>query len=346
MGIFMGILTWLIGIADSFTFYYVVSHPELGGLTPMKGGIIAAVGIIGLLCFWLSKGKAPGGLWTAIGAVLNVINVLIGAYIGLGDILSKFSWVLWIALVLLVIPMQRNISRVGGFSIFKVSPWWLYACICDALIYAIFHYAPIDRRYIKVPVTDELYIDFVPTLENIPQWSIELKLLTALAILATVVGLISALRRTKLAMKYNICIALDFLIGAKVIFLLHSLFDGWIVTSLLWCTLIEGFFWVFVLIFIFVFPFVKHFPGVAGAFAEGMLSSSGVGTSGTTQTSKQGVAALPMYIYDSSNNRWQRYGVYGDHADYQSQDGDTVTIYNADVSGNTASTSAGNFHWY
>jgi hypothetical protein len=58
------------------------------------------------------------------------------------------------------------------------------------------------------------------------------------------------------------------------------------------------------------------------------------------------VASLPFIVYDDNNNRWTRRGVFGDHAEYYNANGDTMTIYNADISGSSATTSAGNVHWY
>lgn len=63
-------------------------------------------------------------------------------------------------------------------------------------------------------------------------------------------------------------------------------------------------------------------------------------------SSGSGLARLPVIVYDSGNRQWTRRGIYGDHAEYYNADGDTVIIYDADVSGNSASTSAGTLHWY
>ena len=56
--------------------------------------------------------------------------------------------------------------------------------------------------------------------------------------------------------------------------------------------------------------------------------------------------ALPDTIYDERNNAWESLGVFGDHAEYQSNDGRRVSIYHANISGSNANTNAGNFHWW
>ena len=55
---------------------------------------------------------------------------------------------------------------------------------------------------------------------------------------------------------------------------------------------------------------------------------------------------MPNDIYDDNNRRYMLQGVYGDHADYRSEDtGETITLYHTSISGNTANTNLGNFHW-
>lgn len=58
------------------------------------------------------------------------------------------------------------------------------------------------------------------------------------------------------------------------------------------------------------------------------------------------LSRIPSIVYDSGNNRWQRRGIYGDHAEYYNDNGNTVTIWNAEISGSSANTSAGTLHWY
>lgn len=58
------------------------------------------------------------------------------------------------------------------------------------------------------------------------------------------------------------------------------------------------------------------------------------------------LASVPMIVYDDSNRQWKRRSIFGDHAVYYNDDGGEVTIYSAEVSGNSANTSAGTLHWY
>lgn len=68
--------------------------------------------------------------------------------------------------------------------------------------------------------------------------------------------------------------------------------------------------------------------------------------SSSVQNTRSGAVSMPNIIYDSSNNRWQCVGRFGSESEYRSDDGQTVRIYHADVSGSGANTSAGYFHWY
>lgn len=82
------------------------------------------------------------------------------------------------------------------------------------------------------------------------------------------------------------------------------------------------------------------------AFKAGIdISSSSGGVKGGRRT-EFGVASMPVIIYDSSNQQWKRRGIFGDHAVYYSDNGGEVTIYDAQVSTASATTSAGIFHWY
>lgn len=58
------------------------------------------------------------------------------------------------------------------------------------------------------------------------------------------------------------------------------------------------------------------------------------------------IARMPVIVYDGNNRQWKRRGVFGDHAVYYNNDGDEVTVYSGQVSGSSASTSAGTLHWY
>lgn len=64
-------------------------------------------------------------------------------------------------------------------------------------------------------------------------------------------------------------------------------------------------------------------------------------------TARQSRGTLPNIIFDGGNNRWQLLHRNGDgSAVYYSDDGREVLIHLNYVSGTTANTSEGTFHWY
>lgn len=67
---------------------------------------------------------------------------------------------------------------------------------------------------------------------------------------------------------------------------------------------------------------------------------------GGTDGGEFNLSSIPVIVYDDSNRQWKRRGIYGDYAVYFNDNGEEVTIYSAQVSGNTANTSAGTLHWY
>lgn len=58
------------------------------------------------------------------------------------------------------------------------------------------------------------------------------------------------------------------------------------------------------------------------------------------------ISHIPVIVYDDGNRQWKRRDIYGDRAVYYNDNGEEVTIYSAQISGNTAHTSAGTLHWY
>lgn len=67
---------------------------------------------------------------------------------------------------------------------------------------------------------------------------------------------------------------------------------------------------------------------------------------GETDRGEFDLASMPTIVYDDSNRQWKRRSIYGDHAVYYNNEGGEVTVYSAQVSGNSANTSAGTLHWY
>lgn len=94
-------------------------------------------------------------------------------------------------------------------------------------------------------------------------------------------------------------------------------------------------------------PFVAAL--IAAAFVWRLIAHVALGMSmgspAENNANSDGIAALPAIIYDEGNNRWQTQGNFGDHATYVNDSGQRVDIYNATISGSTAITSVGNFHW-
>ena len=58
------------------------------------------------------------------------------------------------------------------------------------------------------------------------------------------------------------------------------------------------------------------------------------------------LSRMPNIIYDDSNNRWHLQHRNRDTAVYHNDEGQEVTIYHGQISGTSAQTSAGSFHWY
>lgn len=112
---------------------------------------------------------------------------------------------------------------------------------------------------------------------------------------------------------------------------------------------------VWILCRVFPMLFAKLMGFLGGALAVIVLlvaayfyfgdEGSSAGSSPSRST-RSGAVSMPHIIYDSSDSRWQCVGRFGDESEYRSDDGRTVRIYHADVSGNGANTSEGYFHWY
>lgn len=84
----------------------------------------------------------------------------------------------------------------------------------------------------------------------------------------------------------------------------------------------------------FLAPLVGAASAVAGAVSNPDSESS----------SEFDLSGIPFIVYDDSGRKWKRRGIFGDHAVYYNENGDEVTIYSAQVSANSASTSASRLH--
>lgn len=108
-----------------------------------------------------------------------------------------------------------------------------------------------------------------------------------------------------------------------------TLFDIFGIIVLAWADLVIGYYVIMLCIAMTMGP------------AAGAIFAVGRSVSGKSELS-----AMPFIVYDDSNGQWKRRGIFGDHAIYYNGRGNEVTIYAAQVSGNSANTSAGTFHWY
>ena len=103
--------------------------------------------------------------------------------------------------------------------------------------------------------------------------------------------------------------------------------------------------WVVLVICYYVLMFclnmwVAPLAGAASAVAK-------AATAANRESSEEfDFSDIPFIVYDDSGHQWKRRGIFGDHAVYYNANGDEVTIYSAQVSTNSASTSAGTLHWY
>ena len=89
-----------------------------------------------------------------------------------------------------------------------------------------------------------------------------------------------------------------------------------------------------------LFPFAA--VSIAGAFSWKLIFGIvfHTGLSGTPE------GELPTIIYDQENNPWTCLNREGEEAEYQSKDGRTVRIRHTEISGTSANTNVGMFHWY
>lgn len=104
-------------------------------------------------------------------------------------------------------------------------------------------------------------------------------------------------------------------------------------------------FWITLVIcyYVLMFCLSKFLAPLVGAASA---AAGAVSNPDSWSSSEFDLSRIPFIVYDDSGHRWKRRGIFGDHAVYYNEDGDEVTIYSAQVSANSASTSAGRLHWY
>lgn len=116
----------------------------------------------------------------------------------------------------------------------------------------------------------------------------------------------------------------------------NTLFGIFAAIVLLWSNTLICYYVLMFCLSKFLAPLAGAASAVAGAVSNPDSESS----------SEFDLSHIPFIVYDGSGRKWKRRGIFGDHAVYYNEDGDEVTIYSAQVSANSASTSAGRLHWY
>ena len=197
--------------------------------------------------------------------------------------------------------------------------------------------------------------EFMPTLKNLGQWSLDFKFFFFVALITTLIAILLLLKKNK---KWIFLSILNGLIISVYCYLLLSF------TNHLWYTMNEGLFVIKALLRtgidfvigcayslglcgVYALPLFLVFPNTMAALSTSKRKSVEVNVeTNTNSTSDNNSVHMPNIIYDSEQNSYRLVNRYSGQAVYQDDNGNTVTIYNEDVSGTNATTSAGNFHWY
>ena len=150
-------------------------------------------------------------------------------------------------------------------------------------------------------------------------------LFTGLAVILTIIGVLKTLIKAE---------------GAKGK-LGGAAFHGviWLVGTVLLRILVP-----IVIVAVLAFIVCQFFLGIDVLRMIGRLF--GVAASGTAEKKEDPLEALPTIVYDNDGVQYFKQRISGDHVEYAADGGKTLTIYNTDISGNSAQTNAGNIHWY
>lgn len=128
----------------------------------------------------------------------------------------------------------------------------------------------------------------------------------------------------------------------ELILVMFSEGDGFFVELIWWA--ISSAYNLYVSLICVVSVFALFLPGGRRASGAGQVGAQEEGEIGSE--SSRDLSRMPNIIYDSSNNRWQKGWVSSDHVTYHNDVGEEITIWHTDISGSTAMTSEGSFHWY
>lgn len=193
-----------------------------------------------------------------------------------------------------------------------------------------------------------------PTLLNIGEWSIRMKILGIVWILSLLLCAAWAARGRRGRFFLEIIRSICSSIAAAYVIILFFLLRNYILVPVFGRLyyLVEMLFVVFLAVVGCLLPVVLLFPNTVAAInraQEISMRSGGSSSSVTTSDSyekKHSLRSMPECIYDSGNRQWHRIWMDGDHVTYRCEDGSEVTIYNTSISGTTAVTDKGNFHWF
>ena len=205
---------------------------------------------------------------------------------------------------------------------------------------------------IPVRCNDVMMDPYMPTFQNFGQWSTSFKFFFFVVAITTLVSILLLWKKEKKWLFYAIADGLiltlfSFLVLAFAKRMSGNLHEGlYFIKVLIYTTInfIMGCVYSLGLVGTYVLPLFLVFPNTMAAMGQARKAAGG-SSSGSYRENSAAIN-LPNIIYDSANNRYICRNRYSSHAVYEDDNGNTVTIYHSDVSGDTATTSAGNFHWY
>jgi len=225
---------------------------------------------------------------------------------------------------------------------------WLY--LNKGMVYGNGHSGNIIPVRCNV-VTQEA---FMPTLQNFSQWSTSFKFFFFVTVITFVLSILVLWKREK---KWIFLSLLNGLIATLLCFLMLAfakrmsgrLDEGlYFIKLLLYTTInfIVGSIYSLGLCGTYILPLFLVAPNTMSVLMGGNRSAGKRTSDDSISADEEKTVDMPNIVYDSANNRYRLVNRFSGHAVYQDDDGNTVTIYHADVTGSTATTSAGNFHWY
>lgn len=129
----------------------------------------------------------------------------------------------------------------------------------------------------------------------------------------------------------------------ELILVLFSEGDGFFVEVIWWA--FSSAYNLYVAVVCVACVFGPFLPRIGGGGAPRAVAAGAPEEGESGSESARDLSRLPNIMYDSSNNRWQKGWTSYDHVTYRNDDGEEITIWHAEISGNGALTSEGHFHW-